>query len=94
MVKGDTRDFGVTPTMHKSMGSYDLPPAPKYYVEFDSAGHFAWTDIGLASAHPDIVAYSVAFLNLYVKREPVDLRLTSMLPGVAVLRYTSELGKK
>jgi hypothetical protein len=74
------------------MGSYDLSPAPKYYVEFDGAGHFAWTDLGLASAHADIVVYSVAFLDLYVKREPVDPQLTRVLP--AVLRYTSELGKK
>jgi predicted dienelactone hydrolase len=94
MYQGGTRDFGVTPTMHKSLGSYDLSPAPKYYVEFDGAGHFAWTDIGLASAHTGIVAYSVAFLNLYVKREPVDPQLTKMLPGVAVLRYASELGTK
>jgi predicted dienelactone hydrolase len=94
MYQGGTRDFGVTPTMHKSLGSYDLSPAPKYYVEFDGAGHFAWTDIGLASAHAGIVAYSVAFLDLYVKREPVEPQLTKMLPGVAVLRYASELGTK
>ena len=76
------------------MGAYDQSPTPKYYVEFDGAGHFAWTDVGLASAHPDIIAYSVAFLDLYVKREPVDPKLTQVLPGVAVLRYASELGKK
>jgi predicted dienelactone hydrolase len=94
MYQGGTRDFGITPTMHKSMGAYDQSPSPKYYVEFDGAGHFAWTDIGLASAHAAIIAYSVAFLDLYVKREPVDPKLTQALPGVAVLRYASELGKK
>jgi len=94
MYQGGTRDLGVTPTLHKSMGAYDQSPAPKYYVEFDGAGHFAWTDVGLTSAHADIIAYSVAFLDLYVKREPVDPRLTQVLPGVAVLRYASELGKK
>jgi predicted dienelactone hydrolase len=94
MYQGGTRDLGVTPTLHKSMGAYDQSPTPKYYVEFDGAGHFAWTDVGLASAHPDIIAYSVAFLDLYVKREPVNPKLTQVLPGVAVLRYASELGKK
>jgi predicted dienelactone hydrolase len=94
MYQGGTRDLGITPTVQKSMGSYDLSPPPKYYVEFDGAGHFAWTDIGLASAHADIVAYSVAFLNLYVRREPVDPQLTRMSPRVAVLRYASELGTK
>jgi predicted dienelactone hydrolase len=94
MYQGGTRDFGVTPTLHKSMGAYDQSSAPKYYVEFDGAGHFAWTDIGRASARGAIIAYSVAFLDLYVKREPVDPRLTQALPGVAVLRYASELGNQ
>ena len=94
MYQGGTRDFGITPTVHKAMGSYDQSPAPKYYVEFDGAGHFAWTDVGLAAAHADIVACSVAFLNHYVKGEPAEAPLTHARPGVAVLRYTSELGSQ
>src|SRR5271169_4184527 len=46
MLQGGTLDFGVTPTLHKSMGAYDQLSAPKYYVEFKGASHFAWTDLG------------------------------------------------
>jgi pimeloyl-ACP methyl ester carboxylesterase len=92
MYQGGTWDLGVTPTMHKSMGSYDQSPAPKYYVEFEGIGHFAWADIGRESARSGIVAYSLAFLNHYVKGEPADRQLTKKSSGVAVFRYASELG--
>jgi predicted dienelactone hydrolase len=94
MYQGGTRDLGITPALQKSMGSYALSPSPKYYVEFDQAGHFAWTDVGLSSSHAGIVAYSVAFLNHYVKGEPAAATLTSKLPGVAAFQYASELGTR
>src|SRR5438128_4753407 len=37
MYQGGTWDFGITPTLHKALGSYDQSPEPKYYVEFDKA---------------------------------------------------------
>jgi hypothetical protein len=80
--------------MHRSMGSYAQSPQPKYYVEFDKVGHFAWTDVGRSSAREPIVAYSVLFLNHSVKGEAADPRLTRSAPGVAVFHYASELGKK
>lgn len=89
-----TRDYGVNPALHRAAGSYDQSPMAKYYVELDTAGHFAWTDIGLASAWPLIVAYRVAFPDHYVKGEPADGRLTKATPGVASLRYSSELGDR
>jgi pimeloyl-ACP methyl ester carboxylesterase len=92
MYQGGTWDLGVTPTVHKAMGSYDQSPPPKYYVEFDKIGHFAWADIGTDSARGGIVAYSLAFLNHYVKGESADPQLTKKSPGVAVFRYASELG--
>ena len=93
MYQGGTRDFGITPTLRKSMGSYDQSPQPKYYVEFDGASHFAWTDIGRI-AHSQIIAYSLAFMNHYVKGEPADPLLTHAGPGVADFRYTSEIGRQ
>ena len=93
MYQGGTWDLGVTPTMHRAMGSYDQSPVPKYYIEFDKIGHFAWTDVGRSSARDAIVAYSVAFLDHYVKAAPADPRLTRSEPGVAVFHYASELGK-
>ena len=91
MYQGGTRDLGITPTLGKSMGSYDQSPPPKYYVEFDKAGHLAWTNI-IKTAHAPIVRYSVAFMNLYVKGAAADPLLTRALPGVALFRYESELG--
>ena len=45
MYQGGTRDIGITPFINKGNGAYPQSPAPKYYVEFDGAGHFAWTDL-------------------------------------------------
>ncbi|HXX85077.1 MAG TPA: alpha/beta fold hydrolase [Casimicrobiaceae bacterium] len=94
MYQSGTWDLGVKPTMHKAMASYDQSPSPKYYVEFDKVGHFAWADIGRASAREGIVGYSVWFLDHYVNAAPADRRLTQAERGVAVFHYASELGNK
>jgi predicted dienelactone hydrolase len=91
MYQGGTRDFGITPALQKNAGAYDQSPEPKYYVEFDKAGHFAWTDIGI-TAHKEIIAYSLAFMNHYVKGEPAEPLLTKPTPGIALIRYASEIG--
>jgi predicted dienelactone hydrolase len=91
MYQGGTRDFGITPTLQKTSGAYDQSPEPKYFVEFDKAGHFAWADVGI-TAHEEIVAYSLAFMNHYVKGEPAKPSLTKRIPGVALIRYASEFG--
>jgi dienelactone hydrolase len=93
MYQGGTLDFAITPALRKKMGGYDQSPEPKYYVEFKKAGHFAWTDIGIEERKA-ILAYSLAFLNHYVKGEPAVplLRQTRTLPGVALFRYKSEVG--
>jgi hypothetical protein len=92
MYQGGTWDFSITPTLHKSMGSYDQSSEPKYYVEIERAGHFAWTNIGRRTPREAIIAYSLAFMNHYVKGEPADPLLTQALPGVAQFRYASEIG--
>ncbi len=92
MYQGGTWDYGVTPALHRSMGAYDRSSEPKYYVEFDRMGHFAWTDIGRRKARKAIIAYSLTFMNYYVKGEPPAPSLTQVLPGVALFRYASELG--
>ena len=66
MYQGGTRDNSLTPFMREPGGSYDQSPAPKYYVEFTGAGHFAWTNLGWDSK-PAIAEWTVAFMNLYVK---------------------------
>jgi predicted dienelactone hydrolase len=91
MYQGGTRDFGVTPALQKTAGAYDQSPEPKYYVEFDKAGHFAWTNIGI-TARKEIIAYSLAFMSHYVKGEPAAPLLTKPTPGMAVVRYASAIG--
>jgi predicted dienelactone hydrolase len=92
MYQGGTWDYGITPALNKSMGAYDRSPEPKYYVEFDRMGHFAWADVGRRKARKAIIAYSLTFMNYYVKGEPPSPALTQVLPGVALFRYASELG--
>ena len=91
MYQGGTLDFGVTPALRKVRGAYDQTTVPKYYVEFTGMGHLAWTDLRSA-AHQEIIAYSLAFLDHYVKGLPAAPVLTQAQPGVALLRYDSELG--
>jgi predicted dienelactone hydrolase len=91
MYQGGTRDFGITPAIQKTAGAYDQSPKPKYYVEFDKAGHFAWTDIGV-TAHKEIIAYSLAFMDRYVKGKTAEPLLAKPAPGFAVARYASAIG--
>jgi len=86
MYQGGTLDFGITPSLRKNSGAYSQSPTPKYYVEFDKAGHFAWTNLN-PTAHHLIVAYSLAFMNHYLKGEPADPLLTQTQPEVA--RFSS-----
>jgi pimeloyl-ACP methyl ester carboxylesterase len=86
MYQGGTLDFGITPALQKSMGAYDLSPRPKYYVELKGAGHFAWTDLR-HTFHDPIVAYSLAFLDRYVRGSAVATQLTEATSAVAIFRY-------
>ena len=66
MYQGGTRDFGVTPTVRRFSGAYDRSSAPKYYVEFEGAGHFAWTNLN--KTYQDVISsYSVAFFDRWLK---------------------------
>ena len=91
MYQGGTRDVGITPWVQKGDGGYAQSPAPKYFVDFEGAGHFAWTNLQ-PTAHESIVAYSVAFLDHYVKGDPATPSLTRARADVAQLRYESEFG--
>lgn len=66
MYQGGTLDLGVTPTIRRLQGAYDLSPPPKYYVEIAGAGHFAWTNLN-PKYHELIGRYSVAFFDRYLK---------------------------
>ena len=89
MYQGGTWDYGITPTVSRAGGGYDLTPAPKYLVEFTKAGHLVWTDLR-ATDHDGIVAYAIAFLDRYVKGEQAEPSLTRTTQEVARLRYSAD----
>ena len=92
MYQGGTLDFGVLPELRKNSAAFDLSPEPKYFVNFYGATHFVWTNLGLGHRN-EIVAYSLAFMDHYVRGERAADVLTQRLPGVADYRYASELGQ-
>ena len=86
MYQGGTRDPGISPSLRKGKGSYAISPAPKYYVEFEGAGHFAWTNLR-STFHESIAAYSVAFMDTYVKGQARGEALTRKRRDVSMLRF-------
>ena len=54
-------------------------------VEFASASHLAWTDLGI-SDRDAIAGYAIAFLDHYVKDAPEAPALHAALPGGSSLR--------
>jgi predicted dienelactone hydrolase len=78
MYQGGTLDWGVTPTVRRLNGAYDHSSAPKYYVEFRGAGHFAWTDLN-PRFHSIIDTYSLAFFDRYLKGEKHPDRLDPLV---------------
>ncbi len=83
MYQGGTVDLGETPVVKRAGGAYDLSSSPKYYVEFDGAGHFAWTDLNKKFQEP-ISAYTVAFFDRYLKatRQPLEQLMGDSRPKV------------
>lgn len=79
--QGGTADLGITPTVKRLSGAYARSSVPKYYVEFQGAGHFAWTNIN--PNYQDLIhRYSVAFFDRYVKgqRSPDPLAPVTAKP--------------
>ena len=71
MYQGGTVDLGETPVVNRAGGVYDRSSAPKYFVEFEGAGHLAWTDLN--KRYQDVIdAYSVAFFDQYLKAQSSD----------------------
>lgn len=72
MYQGGTLDIGVTPYVRRLGGGYDLTSAPKYYIEFSGAGHFAWTNLN-KTYQSVINDYAVAFFDRYLRGTPSPL---------------------
>jgi predicted dienelactone hydrolase len=93
MFQGGTADDGITPHVTRPGGGYDTAPAPKHLVVFTGATHGAWGD-GRRRSHGDIVAYSIAFLDRYVRGQPASPALLSARPGVASIRFDTTAVKR
>jgi predicted dienelactone hydrolase len=90
MYQGGTLDLGVTPTVQRLNGAYDVSAGPKFYVEFEDAGHLAWTNLNKRFQEL-IDRYSVAFFDRYLKGNsaPDPLQPLTQKPfprGVSYLR--------
>jgi pimeloyl-ACP methyl ester carboxylesterase len=68
--QGGTRDFGITPIVRRAGGCYDGTPSSAAYVEFQGAGHFAWTDIN-PTMQADIVRYTLSWLDYNLRDSKV-----------------------
>lgn len=78
MYQGGTRDIGITPYVRRPGGAYDLTSAPKYFIEFAGAGHFAWTNL-VKSYQPVINDYALAFFDRYLKGATNSDALTRLI---------------
>ncbi len=85
MYQGGTRDFGITPFVRRSGGSFDQSARPKFYVELDGAGHLAWTNAN-ARYHDVIDLYSVAFFDAYLKGKPFPQSLLEKRNSISDIR--------
>jgi predicted dienelactone hydrolase len=80
MYQGGTLDFGISPTVRHLGGAYDRSLGPKYYVEFQGAGHLAWTGLN-PRFHGVIDRYSVAFFDRYLKGDRGSDKLAALFDG-------------
>jgi len=85
MYQGGTADIGVTPFIKKAGGAFDQTSGPAYFIEFNKAGHFVWTDLK-TDFQKSINLYSLAFFSKYLKGE-VSQALTEKLADVHDLRF-------
>jgi predicted dienelactone hydrolase len=82
MYQTGTRDLGIAPFLKRADGAYDRTPSPAWLVEFEGAGHFAWTDLQKATQQ-DIADYSLWFLDRTLKGSDAPLLRRA---GVRALR--------
>jgi hypothetical protein len=66
--KGGTWDIGISPGLRRPGGAYDSTSAPACHVEFQDAGHMAWTDL-IPRNQESIECYCLAFLDTHLNRE-------------------------
>jgi dienelactone hydrolase len=73
--QGGTADFAITPSVSVPGGCFDATKAPATFVEFQYAGHLAWTDL-VPIGHADMIFYARAFFDAWLRgKSPEPLRI-------------------
>jgi predicted dienelactone hydrolase len=85
MYQGGTRDFGITPSIRKPGGAYDLTAPPRYFVEFTRTGHFGFSDM-VGNRHDVMNDYAIAFFDKYLMGKDDGVLDGPPEPGVAEYR--------
>jgi len=82
MYQGGTKDFGVTPSVKRPGGAFSKTSAPVYFVDFENAHHFSWTNLNQDASQTALINYyCVAFFNKYVNGD-LTAKPEVQLPGV------------
>jgi predicted dienelactone hydrolase len=81
MYQGGTEDYGTTNVVKHQNGAYAQSSVPKYFVELNDAGHYAWTNRD-KKARPHIKRYSVAFFDRYLKGQNDPDPLAPLIQGM------------
>lgn len=68
MYQTGTRDLGVAPFLKRQNGAFAQTPAPCFLIEFEKAGHFAFSNLNKDPQQKELINYySIAFLDRFVK---------------------------
>lgn len=79
-----TKDWLTPSWMVKS--AYQATGGTKYAVEFKDDGHISWMDLGKKDSRPQIIAYTTAFFDQYLKGKNSALLSTEKPPeGITLL---------
>lgn len=88
MYEGGTRDVGITPSIKRPGGAYGQSRAPKYFIEFDGAGHFAWTE--LERDYQSLInKTALEFFDKYLKEKDITID-ESKTPRVSTFKKEEE----
>ena len=73
MYQTGTRDKDITPRLKQPAGAFSMTPAPRYFIEFEGADHYAWTE--LERGYQSIIVKTASqFFDKYLKGEAIDIQ--------------------
>jgi predicted dienelactone hydrolase len=87
MYQTGTRDIGIGPVILRKQGGYEQTKAPKYLLELQGAGHFAWTELN-PEFQKTVADYAIAFFDRELRAKPAPLLDGSASGQVAQYRHS------